>query len=361
VERPGGDSSRNLGPFETDSPHPEQSLFFQYANTNKLGITLDIEHPEGQKIFARLLKKADVVVETFPPGYLENISLGFDKLKELNPKIILVSVTGFGQDGPRRHYKACDLVAAAFGGQMSVSGLPSKPLKPFGEQSYYTASLFGAIAILLALRKRKRTGRGEHIDLSLQESVVATLEHVVVRYFSEGVIPKREGSLHWNRSFCILSCKDGHILMTPFLKWETLVEWLEGEGMAEDLPDKKYIEEEYRRRHFAHIQDVLQKWTKTHTVQELSELAQTMRFPWAPIESPGKVLENPHLRARDFFGRIQTQQGRTLLYPRGPYKGFAVDLRKRAPRVGEDNDPVYKDLLGLSDQEIARLAKQKVM
>lgn len=362
VEKPGGDSSRRIGPFEEDSPHPEQSLSFQYNNTNKLGITLNIEHRDGQKIFTRLLKKADIVVETFPPGYLDKIALGFEKLKVENAQVILVSVTGFGQGGPRHHYKTCDLVASAFGGQMYVSGPPSSPLKPFGEQSYYTASLFAAIGILLALRKRAQTGKGEHIDISLQESVVSTLEHVMVRYFSEQVVPKREGNLHWNRSFCILSCKGGHILLTPFQKWETLIEWLEGEGMAEDLKEEKYRLEEYRRQNFDHILDVLQKWTKIHTLQELVELAQLMRFPWAPVFPPGKVLESPQLQARGFFGQSPPTEFRpSPLYPGAPYKGLPFNLRKKAPRIGEDNDQIYKEFLGFSDQEIAQLAAGKVI
>lgn len=150
VEEPGGDPSRKMGPFWNDSPHPERSLSFFYNNTNKLGITLDLNHGEGKKTFLRLVEESDVVVETFPPGYLENLGLGFEVLNKINPGIILTSVTGFGQNGPRKDYKSCDLVASAFGGQMYVSGSPSTvPLKAFGEQSYYVASLYAAIGTLL--------------------------------------------------------------------------------------------------------------------------------------------------------------------------------------------------------------------
>ncbi|MBM4307164.1 MAG: CoA transferase, partial [Deltaproteobacteria bacterium] len=181
VERPGGDLSRKIGPFLGNFPHPERSLFFLYHNTNKLGITLNLEHPEGKGIFRRLVDRADVLVESYLPGYLKELGLGFEILSRTNPKLILVSVTGFGQEGPRSQYKSCDIVSSAFGGQMYVSGSPSTPpLKPFGEQSYYAASLFAAIGILLALRKRNRSGEGEHIDISLQEAVVSTLEHIMI-------------------------------------------------------------------------------------------------------------------------------------------------------------------------------------
>jgi crotonobetainyl-CoA:carnitine CoA-transferase CaiB-like acyl-CoA transferase len=173
IERPGGDASRKIGPFWGDRPHPEGSLFFNYHNTNKRGITLNLENSVGREIFLRLVKRSDVVVETFPPGYLRELGLDFEVLREGNPGLIMASVTGFGQKGLRNRYKSCDIVASAFGGQMYVSGSPvTAPLKPFGEQSYYAASLFAAIGILLALRKRKQSGKGEHLDISLQRRLL---------------------------------------------------------------------------------------------------------------------------------------------------------------------------------------------
>jgi len=360
VERPGGDSSRKIGPFLGNLPHPERSLFFYYNNTNKLGITLNIENSSGREIFFRLIKRADVVVETFPPGYLKELGLGFEILSELNPKLILVSVTGFGQDGPRCQYKSCDIVASAFGGQMYVSGsLSTPPLKPFGEQSYYTASLFAAIGILLALRKRNFSGKGEHIDISLQEAVVSTLDHIMVRYFYEQIISKRQGNLYWNYSFSILACKDGHILITPFQQWETLIEWMDSEGMAEDLKDEKFKEEKYRLRQFEHIIEVLERWTKTHTTKELFELGQLMRFPWAPIYSPMEVLNNTQLKARRFFIDVDHPEiGTSLKYPGIPYQFSPSSFNRweKAPLVGEDNIKIYQVELGLSKEELQRLS-----
>jgi len=365
VEKPGGDSSRKIGPFLRNSPHPERSLFFYYNNTNKLGITLNLEHPMGRGIFIRLIKRTDIIIETFAPGYLKNLELNFEILKEANPKLILVSVTGFGQNGPRNKYKSCDLVASAFGGQMYVSGSPlTPPLKPFGEQSYYSASLFAAISVLLALRKRVHNGKGEQIDISLQESVVSTLDHVMVRYFYEKVVTKRQGSLYWNNSYCILSCRNGYILLTPFQKWETLIEWMDSEGMAEDLKDDQYREEEYRLRHLSHIIDVLQRWTKTHTVNELFELGQLMRFTWAPVQSLKEVFDCPQLKAREFFIHTEhPEMNLSFAYPGPPYKFscFSLDRWKRAPLVGEDNVQIYEKELGLSEEELKRLSSMKVI
>ena len=360
IEKPGGDPSRKIGPLGRNSPHAERSLSFSYNNMNKMGITLNLEHEEGKGIFFKLLEKTDIVVETFPPGYLKEIGLGYDVLSGKNPKLILGSVTGFGGNGPRSQYKSCDLVASAFGGQMYVSGSPSNPpLKAFGEQSYYTASLFAAIGILLALRKRARSGTGEHIDISLQEAVVSTLDHVMVRYFYDLVIPKRQGSLYWNNSFCIMPCKDGHILLTLFQQWETLVEWMNSEGMAEDLRDEKYLEEEYRLRYVDHIIEVFKRWTKNHSTHELLELGQLMRFPWAPVNSPNEVVNNPQLKARGFFIEVNHPEiGTSLNYPGAPYRfsSSLLDRWKRAPLIGEDNIQIYQGDLGLSGKELQELS-----
>jgi crotonobetainyl-CoA:carnitine CoA-transferase CaiB-like acyl-CoA transferase len=365
IEKPGGDPSRRIGPFLGDSSHPERSLFFLHNNTNKLGITLNLESIKGKNLFYRLVAGADVVVESFSSGHLEELGLGFDVLSEINPKLILVSVTGFGQDGPRSKYKSCDIVASAYGGQMYVSGSPSTPpLKPFGEQSYYTASLFAAVAILLALRKRAQSGKGEYIDISMQESVVSTLEHVWVRYFYEKIIPKRQGNLFWNNQFCIFPCKDGYILISLFQQWETLVEWMASEGMAGDLIEEGWKEEEYRQRHLDHVIEVVQRWTRIHTAQELFESGQLMRFPWAPIYSPKEVRESPQLNSRVFFIEVDDPKIGTSVEVLGtPYKfnGCSSDRWKRAPFIGEDNIEIYQKELGLSENELQELSSMGVI
>jgi crotonobetainyl-CoA:carnitine CoA-transferase CaiB-like acyl-CoA transferase len=364
IEKPGGDPSRRIGPFLEGAVHSEKSLFFYSNNTNKLGITLDLEHEEGKKIFFKLVKKTDMVIETFRPGYLKEIGLGFDVLRDVNPELILASVSGFGEDGPRSQYKSCDLVASAFGGSMYLNGSPSTPpLKPFGEQSYYTVSLFAAVGILLALRRRAYSGKGEHIDISLQEAVVSIVDHAMIRFFYEKVIAKRQGRLYWNNDFCILPCKDGPILLTVSLRWDILVEWMKSEGMAEDLQEEKYLEEEYRIAHMDHIIEVLKRWTRSHTTQELFESGQLMHFPWAPIYSLKEVLNNPQLKAREFFTNVEHPEiNKSIFYPGSPYK-FPSPLGrwKRAPLIGEDNVQVYQKELGLSKGEFERLSTIKVI
>lgn len=360
VERPGGDPSRNIGPFLGNAPSPHKSLFFSYHNTNKRSITLGLEKEEGRDIFRRLIERHDIVVETSPPGYLNELGLGYDVLKVSNPRLILVSITGFGQKGPRSSYKSCDLVASAFGGQMYVSGPPSgPPLRAFGEQSYYTASLFAAIGILLAVRKRARTGKGDHIDISLQEAVASTLDHVMVRYFYEKVVAGRRGGLSWNNSFCIVPCKDGRMLITLFQQWETLIELMASEGMAEDLMDDSWTDDEYRQAHVNHILEVMERWTRTHTTKELFDMGQLMRFPWAPVQSLKDVPENPQLDARAFFREARDAcAGPSIQSPGVPYRfsNFSMDRLRQAPHAGQNNLQIYQNELGLTDEEMKRLS-----
>jgi crotonobetainyl-CoA:carnitine CoA-transferase CaiB-like acyl-CoA transferase len=365
VEKPGGDPARDKGPMREKSPGATDSLSFCYHHTNKLGITLNLESREGKQIFLKLTQKADVVVESFPAGYLQKLGLGFNVLGQANPAIIVASVTGFGQKGPHKKYKSCDLVAAAFGGQMSVTGSSSRePLKLYGEQSYLTASLFAAIGILLAVRQRNKSGKGEHIDIALQESVVASLEHVALLFFSDQVISKRQGSLHWNNFFYVFPCKDGFIQMTLFENWETLVEWMDGDGMAQDLRDEKYRDAAYRQNNVSHIIDVLSNWTKGHTTRHLFKLGQLMRFPWAPVQSPEDIIACPQLKARKFFTEIEHPEEKgTIKYPRLPYK-FSPPLsmpHRRAPRIGEDNIQIYHKELGFSKNELKVLSAKGII
>ena len=365
IERPGGDTSRRLGPFWKDNPHPENSLFFWYNNTNKLGITLDLENNEGRRIFLKLARQADVVIETFAPGYLDRIGLSYEVLSKKNRRLILASITDFGQTGPYNSYKSCAIVASALGGQMYVCGKPgAPPLQPYGQQPYYTASLFAAVGIFIALLERNRSGRGQHIDISLQEAVAATLDHVMVRYFGEKTVPTRQGSLHWTGTADLVPCQDGYILVSFDQAWETLVGLLDSEGMAADLKEKKWREENYRRQHAHHIIEVLASWTRTHTTDELFKLGQLMRLPWAPINSIPEVFHSPQLEARDFFISVKHPEAKTsFVYPGAPYKfsSSSLNLWQCAPFIGEDNTKVYHEELGFSREEMANLSATNVI
>jgi len=297
---------------------PGTPLPFRWENLSKQSITLDIESKAGRELFKRLVDTADILAESHPPRYLEKLGLGYPRLNKINPRLIMASITPFGRDGPYRDYKADSLVAGALGGQLYVSGEPEKPpLKPFGNQSYYLASLFAAIGVLLALYRRHASGRGQHIDISLQECVAAALDHVLVRYFYEDTVAQRRGSLHWNNAFRIFPAKDGYILLSLFYQWETLVEWLASENMAEDLTEEKWQNRDYCLEYIDHIIEVLERWTKSHSRAELVEKAQLMRFPWAEVASVDDLLASPQLKARNFWVDVE-HQGRKYKLPGTP-------------------------------------------
>jgi crotonobetainyl-CoA:carnitine CoA-transferase CaiB-like acyl-CoA transferase len=304
-----------------EKPAATQSRFY-WENLGKRAITLDIGLKPGQKIFRRLVETADVLVESHPPGYLEALGFGYHRLSQINPRLVMASITDFGQSGPYRDCKSCDLVASALGGQMYVCGeADSPPLKFFGSQSYYLASIFAAIGVMMALWSRRTSGRGQHIDISLQECVAATLDHVLVRYFYQGMVAKRQGGLYWSNAFRIFTCRDGYILLSLFQQWSTLVEWLAAEGMADDLLDEKWQDRDYRLQHLNHVIEVLERWTKSHAVAGLVEKGQLMRFPWAEVSSISGLIASPQLRERDFWVEVEhPQTGKKYKFPGSPWR-----------------------------------------
>jgi crotonobetainyl-CoA:carnitine CoA-transferase CaiB-like acyl-CoA transferase len=306
VEPPGGCPSRRAGPFVNGQKGPDSSLSFWYENSGKSGITLDLENSRDRQKFLSLAASSDALVESFRPSYLEGIGLGYSELSTANPGLVMASVTGFGQSGPYAQYKSSALIAAASGGQMSACGQPGRhPLKPYGGQPYYTASLFAACGILLALRCRELTGRGQHIGISLQEAIAAALEHVLAQYFFEETVAVRRGSLQWNAASGIFPCRDGHVLLTFSREWDTLAELLGSRGMAAGLADPAWRDADYRRQHIGKIQEAISSWTCLQDREELFRLGQDMRFPWAAVNSIADVVENEHLRECGYFVNAQ--------------------------------------------------------
>jgi crotonobetainyl-CoA:carnitine CoA-transferase CaiB-like acyl-CoA transferase len=248
---------------------------------------------------------------------------------------------------------------------VSVPGEPGKPpLKPFGPQAYSTAGLFAANGILLALWGRHSSGRGEYLDIAIHECVAAALDHVMVRYFYEGVAASRKGSLYWNNAFKVFPCQDGYILLSLAQQWETLVEWLNSEGMAEDLTENKWLDEAEQQKNVQHIIDVLEKWTRSHTVKELVELGQLMRFPWASVDSIDQVVNNPQLKDRGFFVEARDPvSSQAYIFPGAPVKmgqsRWQVNPIIAPP--GEYNREIYSRRLGLAESEIEELIRTGVI
>ena len=214
---------------------------FWFYNLNKRSLTLDLTNPRGAELLRELAKSADIVIESFAPGHMAAMGLGWDELRKLNPALILLSVASFGQSGPFRDFEADDTVLTALAGMLYVNGFPGRaPVRPLGLQAYHSASYFGAIAVMCALFGRDKSGEGSWIDLSMQEATAASVEHVASSYFENGIAEPRRGTLHWSRFFRVGKCRDGYIMHCTLGDWTSLIEWVKSDGKEGDLDAPEY-------------------------------------------------------------------------------------------------------------------------
>ena len=365
IEPPEGDATRRIGPFLDGQPHLEQSLLFWFYNTSKRGITLDLNQQAGQELAKQLAAKADVLVESAAPGTLARLGLGYDELKQLNPNLVLTSITPFGQTGPYQSYRSSDIVAEALGGMIWTNGFPDEPpLHAMGLQAYHSASFFAAIGTLLALLTRDSLGEGQWVDVSIQEAVAGAVEHVAPFYHQGLGIESRRGSLHWSRYFRVARCRDGYVMHCSLGDWTSLVEWVKGDKKAQDLEDTRWEDLVYRREHAEHLFDILDDWAKDYSVAELMEGAQLRRIPYAMVRPPEALVEDPQLNARGFFSHIEHPElGRTVQYPGGPIHFTTTPWRiaRRPPLLGEHNTEVYGSELGIEADRLSALKQAGVI
>ena len=365
VEPPEGDAARRIGPFLDNKPHPERSLLFWFYNTSKRGITLDLNQPAGQELLKQLAAKADVLVESAAPGTLARLGLGYDELKQLNPNLVLTSITPFGQTGPYADYRSSDMVAEALGGMIWTNGFPDEPpLHALGLQAYHSTSFFAAIGTLLALWTRDSLGEGQWVDVSIQEAVAGAVEHIAPFYHQGLGVETRRGSLHWSRYFRVAKCRDGYVMHCSLGDWTSLVEWVKGDGKAQDLEDARWEDLVYRREHAEHLFDILDDWAKDYSVAELMEGAQLRRIPYAMVRPPEALVDDPQLNDRGFFSAIEHPElGRTVQYPGGPIHFTVTPWRiaRRPPLLGEHNTEVYGNELGLETDHLSALRQAGVI
>jgi benzylsuccinate CoA-transferase BbsE subunit len=364
VEPPAGDPTRLLGPFVDDQPHPDRSLIFWFYNLNKRSLTMDYRRARGAELLMRLVESADVLIESFEPDYLEQFGLEWDALHKRNPALILCSIAPFGQDGPWSRYEADDTVLTALSGMLYVNGFPGEPpVRPLGLQAYHCAGYYGAIAIMCALFGRERSGRGQRVDLSIQEAAACGVEHVAPSYFGMGQIARRRGTLHWAGGFRVGRCRDGYILHSISGDWTTLLEWVKGDGAAQDLVEPQWSDPAYRREHAAHLFDVLDAWVKDKSCAELAERAQILRLPYALPRSINDLPRDEQLAARNYFVEVEHPElGRKFLYPGAPYLFSRTRWRvyRRPPLLGEHNKDILGGDLGMTNRELAVLRAEGV-
>ncbi len=362
IEPPGGDHARRIGPFLDDRPHPDRSLFFWFYNLNKRSLTLDLRNPRGREIMLALARGADLVIESFAPGEIAALGIGWKELRAANPALILLSIAPFGQAGPYRDFAADDTILTAMAGMLYVNGSPDRPpVRPLGLQAYHSSAYYAAIATMCALFARDRDGRGQWIDLSMQEATVSAVEHVAGSYFGEGRVEPRRGTLHWSRYFRVARCRDGYVMHCSLGDWTSLVEWVAGDGKAQDLVNPEWEDVLYRAVHAEHLFDVLDDWVKDYARDELLDRAQTLRLPYASVRRPEALFDDEQLAARGYFVAVEHPElGRTIRYPGAPYlfNGTPWRVRRRPPLVGEHSEEILRADLGLDPAEIATLAAE---
>ena len=362
VEPREGDATRREAPFAKGHTDREGSLRFAYLNAGKRSITLNIAAESGRKLLLDLVAHSDIVLEDFTPGYLSARNLGYEVLLERQKKLILVSLTGFGQDGPYAQFKTPDIVGNAMGGLLYISGDPQMaPCNPPETQSYYYASLFASYGVMLALWQREMRGIGAWIDASIQASM-ALHEHVAFNYSAEGRVMKRAGSQHQhNAPANLFQCKNGWIaLFVTQNHWPILLKVWEDHDPA--LDDPKWINSNLRRQNADDINAQVTSFTSRFLKEDLAELMQKNGIPGLPVNSPADFIKDSHIQAREFFGIVKHPVLGTFAQPGCP---FMVDGKRDAPSpaplLGQHNHEVFCGELDLSASELAVLAAEGII
>jgi crotonobetainyl-CoA:carnitine CoA-transferase CaiB-like acyl-CoA transferase len=372
VEKPGGDSARNIPPFYHDEDDPEKSLYWFAFNTNKRGITLNLEISQGQDLFRKLVERADFVLESFPPGYMDRLGLGYENLSQVNPRIIMTSITPFGQSGPYSDFKASDLVAQAMVPFLIHCGDPDRaPVRVSVPQAYMHAGADAAEATMIADYYRDLTGEGQHIDVSVMESLMGLAFFHLIYWIGSRSEEKRASDLSFMstlRQPAIWECKDGyvHFHLTAGLHGarynRKLTRWMDSEQAAPRFMKEKDWESwdilQTTQAEMDSIVEAIALFFKSHTKKELQEEAIKIGLILLPLCDSADTVSNAQLKSRDFWVNIKHDElDDTITYPGAWAKFFLRPLvdRYRAPLIGEHNDDIYRKELGLSKDELTTL------
>ncbi len=375
VEPPGGAAARRLGPFAGDVPHPDRSLFWWAQTRNQRSITLDLDAPDGRDILHRLAAGAHFLIESDDPGAMAARGLGAAALLARNPALVYVSITPFGQDGPKARWAASDLVLLAAGGPLFLTGDDDRPpIRLPVPQAWFHAAAEAAVGALVAHHARQRTGRGQHVDVSAQQAVaLATQSYILcaavrapqVRRMAGGI---KHGTL--NARF-VYPARDGFVAITflfgsaiaPFSR--RIMEWVHDEGFCDAATrDKDWVaygdlllRGAEPLAEFERVKACIEACTRTKTKAELLDVALARGLLIAPVSTLDEVRASPQLAARDYWQPLaHPALGRTVSQP-GPFARFGaspVRYRRPPPAVGEHTREILGGELGLDVPALAR-------
>lgn len=354
-----GDDSRAFGPYVNG-----ESAYFMSINRNKKSITLNLKTEEGKDILKKLVSQADVLVENFRPGTMEKLGLGYDILKEINPKLIYAASSGYGHTGPYSQKPAYDAVVQAMGGIMSITGqVGGKPTRVGTSIGDIAAGLFTAIGVLTALNYRNETGLGQKVDVAMLDCQVAMLENAIARYTSTGDVPKPGGNKHPSIvPFESFGTNDGDIMVAAGN--DNLFQKLCAALNLEDVAnDPRFASNPLRNENYEALKAILDKTFAEKSIDEWRAILDEAGVPNSPINTIDRVVEHPQVIARDMVQTVKHKVAGDVKMP-----GVAVKLSETpgmietaAPLLGEHNEEILKTYLNMSDQDINSLKEKGVI
>lgn len=361
IEAPGrGDGSREWGPPWAGG----ESAYYLCVNRNKKSITLNLKSEKGREVLRKLIEKGDVLVENFLPGTMERWGFDYERVREINPRIIYCSITGYGQEGPYKDRPGYDFIIQAQGGIMSITGpVEGPPMKVGVAIVDVTAGLFAAVAILAALHEREGSGEGQHIDIALLDSQVAWLVNVASNYLVSGEVPRRYGNAHPNIvPYELFEAEDGWFALGVGndRQWRKLCEVI---GRPKLAQDPRFATNPRRVENREALIPLLQEIFRGRMVDEWLGLLVEAGIPCAPVNSIDRVLADPQVQSREMVVEVPHPTAGRVRLVGSPLKlsRTPVEMRHHPPLLGEHTEEVLTDFLGYTLQEIAQLRKEKAI
>lgn len=353
-----GDDTRGYGPYING-----ESLYYANVNRNKKSITLNLKTAEGKELFMEMVKSADMVVENYRPGVTKRLGVDYETLAQVNPKIIYGSISAFGQQGPYASRPGYDIIAQAMGGLMSITGWPDEgPTRAGNAIGDVLGGISLAVGLLAALQARTHTGKGQHIDVSLTDSIIMSLENATQRYFASGKEPEKLGNRYSTAApYNSFQAIDGYIVIGCANQklYELLCE--NALQMPELINDSRFTTMQLRLAHQDELEQIIQSWVGQYTRDEAVELILAAGVPAAPVMTIGQIAEDEHFnKYRNMFpvvhhpviGDMRLNGCHIKMSDTMPA------VRTCAPALGQHNAEVYGGLLGLTEEKL-ELLKQK--
>lgn len=372
IEPAGGDPLRNRGPFVKNIPGAERSLQYLYYNAGKRGMVLDITKTDGKEVFAKLCGTADILIESFRPGYLNSLGLSYDTLSAFNPKLVQASITPFGNKGRYAGFPGTDLTCSALGGFLFLGGVDDdKPVRACDNQAYRMAESYAAVGSAIAAFFAKKTGIGQFVDVSCMEGVGMALENAAQYWDLEGKVRRGRGKEAGSAS--IHPCKDGYVAIVAIMgrnkgMWMPFLEWMKSEKVEgwEVFDDDKWVNPAYRssKEGYETFCRIFENYTSQHTKLALYDIGQSYKVAISPVSNGKDLLENPQLKHQNYWKvmKHESLEGEEITYPGAPYEfgNLRWRLGKPAPAYGQHTIEILVDL-GYSRSQIDALAKQEVI